>query len=175
MNIFKILVFKIYLFLASSEYIWTHNMFQKNMTCSPQPDAFTPCEDFLEGWLLRVLVWTLSVLGTLSNLCVIVYKILANVEFYYINVAIDVPSFLLTNLAVADLLMSIYLLFIAVKDATSRNTFGQSALTWQRSFSCNLAGFLSIVSYVSSSLCLAFITFERYYAIKYAINVNKVK
>ena len=69
--------------------------------------------------------------------------------------------------------MSVYLLFIASKDSTSRSNFEQSALIWQRSVSCNLAGFLAIVSYVSSSLCLALITFERYYAIKNSIDLNK--
>jgi hypothetical protein len=32
-----------------------------------------------------------------------------------------------------------------------------------------MTGFLAIVSYVASSLCLAFITFERFYAISYAV------
>ena len=145
-----------------------------NLSCVPQPDAFTPCEDLLEGWPLRILVWTLSLLGTLSNITVILYKLLTSLKHYYINVQIDTPSFLLTNLALADSLMSTYLLFIALKDATSRTNFGQSALTWQRSIFCNMAGFLAIVSYVSSSLCLSFITFERYYAIKNSINLNKV-
>lgn len=153
------------------KYIWNN----KNLTCNPVPDTFTPCEDLLEGTLLRLLVWILSILGTVSNIAVIIYKVETGIKFYYANLKIDVPKFLLTNLALADSLMSIYLLFIAIKDTTSRNNFGQSALTWQRSVSCNLAGFLSIVSYVSSSLCLAFITFERYYAIKNSIYFNKVK
>lgn len=46
-------------------------------------------------------------------------------------------------------------------------------MEWQQSFSCNFAGFLSVASSVSSALGLAFITFERYYAIKNSINFNK--
>lgn len=105
----------------------------------------------------------------MANISVIIYKVITSLRLYYFKREQDVPGFLLTNLALADSLMSIYLLFIAVKDLTSRGNFGQSALTWQRSASCNLAGFLSIVSYVSSSLCLAFITFERFYAIRNTI------
>ena len=141
--------------------------------CSPEPDPFTPCSNLLEDWWLRISVWLVSIVGILSNSCVVIYNIIHSILYYNNNNAISVPTFLLTNLATADSLMSIYLLFIAVKDTASRQNFGKSALIWQRSFSCNLAGFLSVVSSVSSALCLAFITFERYYAIKNSINLNK--
>lgn len=141
--------------------------------CSPEPDPFTPCENLLEDWWLRIAVWLISLLGILSNVCVVAYNIMISVLYYYNNNDINVSNFLITNLATADSLMSIYLLFIALKDATSRHTFGQSALDWQRSFSCNLAGFLSVVSSVASALCLAFITFERYYAIRNSLDSNK--
>lgn len=41
---------------------------------------------------------------------------------------VNVPSFLLANLATADSLMSIYLLFIVVKDSTSRSNFGKAKI-----------------------------------------------
>lgn len=141
--------------------------------CTPEPDPFTPCSNLLEDWWLRISVWLVSTMGILSNFCVVIYNLIHSVLYYNNNNAISVPTFLLTNLATADSLMSVYLLLIAVKDTTSRQHFGQSALLWQRSFTCNLAGFLSVVSSVSSALCLAFITFERFYAIKNSINLNK--
>lgn len=103
----------------------------------------------------------------------VTYNIVHSILHYYYNYDVNVSTFLLTNLATADSLMSIYLLFIAIKDATSRHNFVQTALVWQRSFKCNLAGFLSIMSSVSSALCLAFITFERYYAIKNSFDYSK--
>ena len=87
-----------------------------------------------------MLAWTLALLGTLANFSVILYKTAAGLRLYRVRRDLEVPGFLLTNLALSDSLMSIYLLFIAVKDVTSRGKFGQSALTWQRSASCNLAG-----------------------------------
>jgi hypothetical protein len=127
----------------------------------------------LEGKWCRVSVWFISLMGIISNLCVIIYHILNNISYYKSNIDVNVPSFLLTHLAVADSLMSIYLLFIVIKDSRSISNFGKSALEWQRSLGCNLAGFLSVASSVSSALCLAFITFERYYAIQNSINYNK--
>ncbi len=65
-------------------------------------------------------------------------------------------------------MMNIYLLFIAYKDLQSRHTFGKSAISWQNSFTCSLAGFLSMLACLSTALFLAFITFERFYVIKYS-------
>ncbi len=146
---------------------------RQNFVCTPMPDVLTPCENLLEDWWLRVAVWLVSLMGILSNCCVIAYNVMYGVFYYYNNSDVNVSTFLLTNLATADSLMSVYLLFIAVKDSSSRDSFGKSALAWQRSFTCNLAGFLSIVSSVSSALCLVFITFERYYSIKHSTDYNK--
>lgn len=65
-------------------------------------------------------------------------------------------------------MMNIYLLFIAYKDSKSRHTFGESAISWQNSFTCSLAGFLSVLACLSTACFLAFITFERFYVIKYS-------
>lgn len=143
------------------------------MICTPLPDAFTPCENLLERFWLRIAVWFVSSIGILSNLSVVVYNIVFSLLYYYKNDDINVNTFLITNLATADSLMSIYLLFIAVKDLTSRHNFDHSALTWQRSINCNLAGFLSVISSLASAFTLSFITFERFYAIKNCTDLNK--
>jgi Leucine-rich repeat (LRR) protein len=144
------------------------------VNCSPQPDVFSPCENLLGDWWLRAAVWIISIIGIVCNLSVVFFNLLHGIYFYRRkNVTLDVPTFLLTNLATADLLMAIYLLFIAVKDFSSRNNFDKSALVWQRSLNCNVAGFLSILSSLCSAFCLAFITFERFYAINNSIYYNK--
>ena len=157
----------------SHESVVTKIISSNDVSCMPDPDTFQPCENLLEDVWLSIAVWVISTLGILSNMCVIVHNVMYMICYYQMNDSVKVSTYLLSNLAVADLLMSIFLLFIAVKDAESRHNFFQSALMWQRSFRCNLAGFLGIASSVSSALCLAFITFERYYGITYSINYNK--
>ena len=85
-------------------------------------------ENLLDGWWLRSSVWFISLMGILSNLMVVAFNILYLLNYYYSNVDIHVPAFLLTNLAIADSLMAIYLLFIAIKDNTSRSNFGKVIL-----------------------------------------------
>ena len=145
---------------------WTFN-------CTPPPDAFLPCENLLEEWWQRIAVWIISLLGIVANTTVIVHN-LSYLAYAYINhICISVPTFLLTNLAMADCFMSVYVLFIAVMDTMFRDNFSQSALAWQYSYTCNLAGFLSVLSVSASALCLALITFERFYAITNSLDFTK--
>lgn len=153
-----------------------YKMFEndKKIKCSPMPDALTPCENLLEDLWLRIGVWLVSILGILSNFCVVIYNSISSFHFYRCHNNQFIPTFLLSNLAIADSLMSWYLFLLAYKDATSRHKFGQSALEWQASFTCNFAGFLSIVSSVASAFCLSLITFDRYYAIRNSFDSKRI-
>lgn len=42
-----------------------------NVTCSPAPDAFNPCEDIMISASLRGLIWVVSVLAVLGNVVVL--------------------------------------------------------------------------------------------------------
>jgi Leucine-rich repeat (LRR) protein len=147
---------------------------QVSVNCSLEPDPFQPCENLLsEDVWISIVVWAISLMGIFCNLCVIIHNFVYIIFDYQLNNRVKVSTYLLSNLAIADLLMSIYLLFIAVEDAESRHNFFRSALVWQRSFRCNLAGFFGIASSISSALCLVFITFERYYSLKNSLYYYK--
>lgn len=120
-----------------------------------------PCENLLETLILRISAWLISMAGLLANTSVIVYNIAYSWLFYKSSHDLNVPTYLLTHLACADSLMSIYLSFIVMKDMQSRDKFAQSALEWQRSRGCSVAGFLGVLSALVSAFSLAFITFER--------------
>lgn len=85
----------------------------------------------------------------------------------------DVPRFLVCNLAAADFFMGIYLGFLAVVDASTLGEFRMYAIPWQMSPGCQLAGFLGVLSSELSVYTLAVITLERNYAITHAMHLNK--
>lgn len=85
----------------------------------------------------------------------------------------DVPRFLVCNLAAADFFMGIYLGFLAVVDASTLGEFRMYAIPWQMSIGCQLAGFLGVLSSELSVYTLAVITLERNYAITHAMHLNK--
>ena len=61
-----------------------------------------PCRDLFDFWLLRCGVWIVFLLALLGNGTVVVVLIFARSKM-------DVPRFLVANLAFADFVMGIYL------------------------------------------------------------------
>ncbi|UYV68886.1 LGR4 [Cordylochernes scorpioides] len=86
---------------------------------------------------------------------------------------IDVPRFLVANLAMADLAMGLYLATLALVDVTTLGTFKVTGVQWQNSGGCQVAGFLAVLSTELSVYTLAVITLERNYAITHAMHLNK--
>nr|XP_045604492.1 follicle-stimulating hormone receptor-like [Procambarus clarkii] len=104
--------------------------------------------------------------GDTGNLAVMV--VLMSTRF-----TMTVSKFLMCNLAVADLCMGLYLLIIAAMDLHTIGVYFNYAITWQNGPGCKVAGFLTVFASELSILTLTVITLERWYAITYAIHLNK--
>lgn len=63
---------------------------------------FMPCQDLFDWWTLRCGVWVVFLLALLGNGTVVVVLMFARSKM-------DVPRFLVTNLAFADFFMGLYL------------------------------------------------------------------
>lgn len=122
--------------------------------CIPKPGPFMPCEDLFDFWTLRCSVWMVFLLAVIGNATVIVVMLFGRTK-------LDVPRFLVCNLALADFFMGIYLCILAVVDSATLTVFRTFAVTWQNSTLCSLAGFLAVFSTESSVFILAVITLER--------------
>ncbi|XP_076316479.1 uncharacterized protein LOC143228914 isoform X2 [Tachypleus tridentatus] len=134
--------------------------------CIPQPDPFMPCEDLFGWWTLRCGVWIVFLLAMLGNGVVVIVLLFGHSKM-------DVPRFLVCNLAVADFFMGIYLEILAVVDASTLGEFRVFAIAWQTSAGCQVAGFLGVLSSELSVYTLSVITLERNYAITHAMHLNK--
>ncbi|XP_045539411.1 lutropin-choriogonadotropic hormone receptor [Papilio machaon] len=132
----------------------------------PHYRPFLPCVDLFDWWTLRCGVWAVFLLALLGNGTVVFVLVFSRSR-------IDVPRFLVTNLAAADFFMGIYLGFLAVVDAGTLGEFRAHAISWQMSAGCRLAGFLGVLSSELSVYTLAVITLERNYAITHAMHLNK--
>lgn len=134
--------------------------------CTPAPGPFMPCNDLFDWWTLRCSVWIVFLLALLGNGCVVIVLIASRSKM-------DVPRFLVCNLAMADFCMGLYLGFLAVVDASTLGEFRKYALPWQFSAGCQTAGFFGVLSSELSVFTLAVITLERNYAITHAMHLNK--
>lgn len=136
-----------------------------NISCSPEPDAFNPCEDIMGYSVLRFAVWLVTGLSVFGNLSVIV--VLAAI----FN-RLSVPKFLQLNLAIGDLMMGVYLAMLAIKDMSTKGSYFNHAIDWQHGLGCSIAGASSLFASQLSIFTLSVITFERYYTITYSIDLN---
>ncbi|KAG8178762.1 hypothetical protein JTE90_006605 [Oedothorax gibbosus] len=138
----------------------------RQVRCYPEPDAFNPCEDVMGQWVLRATVWVVLLCALCGNLAVLVVIMSARSPM-------SVSKFLMCHLAFADLCMGLYLLLIASVDARTVGTYFNYALRWQHGPGCQIAGFLTVFASELSIFTLTVITLERWYAITYAIHLNR--
>ena len=107
--------------------------------CESPVDEFSSCDDLMKNNTLQISIWILGILAFLGNLLVIIWRIIDREEN-------RVQSFLLTNLAVADLLMGLYLLTIAIMDVRWRGVYFRHDINWRSGLGCQIVGVLSMLS-----------------------------
>ncbi|XP_061890376.1 thyrotropin receptor [Entelurus aequoreus] len=138
----------------------------EEVTCAPVPDEFNPCEDIMGFAFLRVSVWFVSLLAVLGNVLVLLVLLTSHYK-------LSVPRFLMCHLAFADLCMGIYLLLIASVDVHTRAEYFNHAIDWQTGPGCALAGFFTVFASELSVYTLTAITLERWYAITFAMRLDR--
>ncbi|KAJ7987517.1 hypothetical protein DPEC_G00327320 [Dallia pectoralis] len=134
--------------------------------CTPEPDAFNPCEDMLGHSVLRSVTWIITVFSVAGNVVVLAILTTRHERF-------SVSRFLMCNLAFADLCMALYLLLIAAMDHYSRKEYYNHATDWQTGTGCAVAGSLTVFASELSVYTLTVITLERWHTITNAMHVNR--
>ncbi|KRZ83202.1 Lutropin-choriogonadotropic hormone receptor [Trichinella sp. T8] len=126
--------------------------------CSPNPDALNPCEDVAGTMLVRIFIWIVG-LGTIfANFFVLLWFFTHRGGLY-----VGVTTFFMTNLAIADLCMGIYLVILAVQDAKTAGSYYNSAVDWQTGSGCKMAGFFTVFSSELSVVTMVLISLEIWY------------
>ncbi|XP_060584590.1 G-protein coupled receptor GRL101-like isoform X3 [Ruditapes philippinarum] len=130
--------------------------------CTPLRNEFSSCEDLIRNSVLQAVLWIVGIASLCGNLSSIIYRLVFDRERLKIGYGIFV-----TNLAVADFLMGVYLIMIAVADSYYRNRYTSVDDYWRNSNWCVTAGILSTVSSEASVFFLCFITLDRLLVIKF--------
>ncbi|XP_053380266.1 G-protein coupled receptor GRL101-like [Mercenaria mercenaria] len=130
--------------------------------CFPHRDEFSSCGDLMRRTTLQFLLWIIGVLAITGNIFSIVYRV-----FFDKKRLKMVYGIFVTNLAMADLLMGVYMLIIAIADSVYRGRYIEEDEHWRRSAWCSFAGILSTVSSEASVLLISLITVDRLLVIKY--------
>ena len=117
---------------------------------------------------VQVCVWILGLTALVGNLFVILTRVIVKEDN-------KVHSFLLTNLAISDLLMGVYLLIIAIKDAQWQGEYFKHDFDWRSGTTCAFTGVLSMVSSEVSVLMLTLITTDRLICIVFPFKVRRIE
>ncbi|XP_015770385.1 PREDICTED: uncharacterized protein LOC107348826 [Acropora digitifera] len=135
--------------------------------CHSPKDEFSSCFDLMKNRGVQVCVWILGLTALLGNLIVILMRVVAKEDN-------KVQSVLLTNLAISDLLMGIYLLIIAIKDVQWQGEYFLHDFKWRSGVPCALTGVLSMVSSEVSVLMLTVLTTDRLICVVFPFKVKRM-
>ena len=116
---------------------------------------------------VQVCVWILGLTALVGNLFVILMRVIVKEDN-------KVHSFLLTNLAISDLLMGVYLLIIAFKDVQWQGEYFKHDINWRSGNTCQYTGVLSMISSEVSVLMLTLITTDRLICIVFPFKVRRM-
>lgn len=111
-------------------------------------------------------MWFVISAAVVGNVAVLLVLLMNHTE-------LTVPRFLMCHLAFSDLCTGLYLFMIAVVDLRSYGEFFNYAYDWQYGVGCKVAGFFSVFSGQLSVFTLTIVTLERWFAITYAIYLER--
>ncbi|XP_078369213.1 uncharacterized protein LOC144653157 isoform X3 [Oculina patagonica] len=135
--------------------------------CDAPADGFSSCDDLMKNKTLQIFIWILGIMAFAGNLIVVVWRCFMKEEN-------RVHAFLLTNLAVSDFLMGLYLLIIAIKDTQWQGEYFKHDFTWRTGKLCQFAGVLSMVSSEVSVAMLTIITADRLICIVFPFRFKRL-
>ncbi len=87
----------------------------------------------------------------------------------------NVQTFLLSNLAISDLLMGIYMLTISSADIYFGKYFPMNAASWRTGITCRVAGALSIISSEASVFFVTLISIDRFINVRFPYSLRKLE
>ena len=138
-----------------------------DVRCISTKDEFSSCFDLIKNKGVQICVWVLGLTALVGNLLVILLRV-------FVKEDNKVHSFLLTNLAISDLLMGVYSLIIAIKDVQWRGEYFKHDLDWKSGLTCAFTGVLSMASSEISVLMLTLITTDRLICIVFPFKMRRI-
>ena len=135
--------------------------------CHSPKNEFSSCFDLMKNKGVQVCAWILGLTAVLGNLFAILMRVVVKEDN-------KVQSFLLTNLAISDLLMGIYLLIIAIKDLQWQGEYFLHDFKWRSGVPCALTGVLSMVSSEVSVLMVSVVTTDRLICVVFPFKIRRM-
>ena len=128
---------------------------------------YLTCDRLLSDRVLVVLMWLIGINALCGNVFVLVWK-KRNSKSY------NVQDLFLSNLALSDSLMGVYMLIIGAADIYFGDSFPMQSESWRSSITCKVAGAVSITSSEASVFFVTVISIDRFINIQFPYSTNKL-
>ncbi|KXJ25097.1 G-protein coupled receptor GRL101 [Exaiptasia diaphana] len=135
---------------------------------SLESNEFSSCDDLMKNTALRIFLWILGLSALVGNLLVICKRISGK------EMRQNTNSLLLTNLAITDFLMGVYLITIASFDIKWKGEYFKHDVDWRSGVGCRITGMISMLSSVVSVAFLAIVTYDRLICVVFPFTVKKL-
>ncbi|KAL9987313.1 hypothetical protein ACROYT_G001597 [Oculina patagonica] len=141
----------------------------ENLECEAVGDLnkFSSCEDMMKYPAIRTCLWLLGILALCGNLAVLIWRAVVPDNN-------RVQSILLSNLAMADFLMGVYMVVLAVLDTIWKGEYFKHDVSWRNSLGCRIVGAISMLSSEVSVAMLTITTADRLICVVFALKFEKL-
>ena len=129
--------------------------------CLPRENEISSCEDLLRNEVIRPFAWAVGLTAIVSNLLAFIYR-MYDKERLKLGYGIFV-----SNLAVSDFLMGVYLIIITSADVHYRGNYMMNDDLWRQGWLCQFAGVLATVSSETSVLFICLVTVDRLLVVRF--------
>ena len=130
--------------------------------CQAPSSEISSCDDLLRSDVYRIALAVFASLATVGNALSLVLRVVVMKGKQQSGYAIFV-----THLCVSDYLMGLYLVIIGVADRIYLNTYLWEDTGWRNSVTCNVAGFLSLLSSEVSASIICLVTADRFLVLRF--------
>ena len=127
-------------------------------------NVFLSEQEMIASPALKSCFWIMGIIVISGNLYVITSTILF-FKSVKLNKASKYQNVIILNIFIADMIMGIYLLSIAVYSVYYSGYYGKIDFEWRSSLRCSLIGSLAVVSSEASCFLIVMLTSTRLYAI----------
>ncbi|XP_072180194.1 uncharacterized protein [Diadema setosum] len=136
-------------------------LFSNTTVCSAgSRSALDSCHRLMPNTVLRIAMWILGFSALIGNSMVLFIRC-NNKQ----DKRLHEQPFFITNLAIADLMMGVFMIIVASADLYYGHYYYLRASAWRESGLCAFASLLAVLSSESSVFLLAIITFDRFVSV----------
>ena len=128
---------------------------------SAHSTQFLTCDRMLSNCFLRFAMWIIAIAAVTGNISVLYTRYTQKQQGH------KVQLFLITNLAISDFMMGMYMLFLVSADLYFSEYFPNHSILWRYHPLCRAAGFLAVVSSEASVFIITCLSFDRFMGVVY--------